>query len=225
MLLRENLTTEQVSELDGCTRMTQLMSEELERRKKERAQYDALYAEYVRQRKVLNAVRAIAASKCAGQCAGGGAIRYGCDPICTNIQLLNPDLIEPTPPNWGSLGNFVCSSCRQSVTIDASAGDDITVAENAVNQQMQCTSELREAYDRVSDTGTGTSSSSSSSTSSPDTGSSSSSSEDKEKHNTTTTIIIVFVLIIAFVLLIAGAIVTYFILTDDDNEDDAVPIL
>lgn len=206
---RERLTTTQTNELDGCARMTKLMAEELERRKQERARYDALYDEYVRQRSRLNASRAFANTKCANACVnGGGVIRYGCDPACTNIRYLNPDLIEPRAPVWGSLGNFVCSSCRQSVNIDANAGDDLAIAEKAVNQQMQCTSELRDAYDRAG-------------------------ASDKpaqpiksgKSANSTTSVsmmVLIFIVIIALVLVGAIAFVAYIILSDDDEDGDAL---
>jgi hypothetical protein len=203
-------TTTTSSAIDECTRMTAALKVELEKRKIEKADYDAREAEYQRRKGLLSAARALYSNKCSGNCAQGGVARFGCDPMCTNMSVMNPELVEPTAPVWGSLGNFVCTVCNQAVDIDATAGGDLTIAENAIAQQMQCVSSLatgaaaEAAEDAEDDQMT-------------EAGDPSSETADAASSSSSSMVIVIIIIIVIIAALIA-AITLVFIYGDDESD-------
>lgn len=139
-----------------CKQMTTLLQTALKEREAQQTKYNALVAEYKRQKGIYDASRAVYLTKCRGDCQSGGVQRYGCDPMCRNWTALNIEPAMPVAPVFPSLGQFICSVCSQSVDMSAlNAGDDLSVARNAISQQMTCTASIENEMQKQTQTQSG----------------------------------------------------------------------
>lgn len=123
-----------------CKLMTQMMSDAIEKQRVDQEKYANLYGEYQRRMGTYLASKAEYQSKCPSTCANGAS--PDCHPMCYNWMRLNPAWQEPQPYIPPDLGTFVCSICSQVVDISGTAGRDINFAENAIQQQQTCITEI-----------------------------------------------------------------------------------
>jgi type I restriction-modification system DNA methylase subunit len=145
-MINRTITTEDISK---CEDVAELFKEAINERREEQTKHDAMIFEYNRRRSAYDGARNLINARCTGACLNGGPT---CHPSCYNLNRLNP--IQPydiKPLSAFSMGTFVCQICKQNVTFNASAGNDVNVAEDGFNQQMRCIATAKNTLDAQED--------------------------------------------------------------------------